>query len=95
MVDEVLVKDENGDSKCVPSASISFELNSTEDDDFNIFSPLFSDFNKTGALAPGDKRDRFLAIVGDPCRFKRYQASCLTNLLRNKPFLLPHGAWNM
>ncbi|XP_043273805.1 G-protein coupled receptor Mth2-like [Venturia canescens] len=71
-IDEVLVKDGNEDSKCV---SIASRLRSTDDNDSDVFSPLFSDFNQTGALAPGDKYDRFLAIVGDPCRFKRYMLS--------------------
>ncbi|KAG7209000.1 hypothetical protein KM043_015167 [Ampulex compressa] len=59
---EVLLKDESGAAVC---ASGNFT-------DEEIFSPLFSSFNKSGVMIPGDEHERFVALVGDPCRYKRY-----------------------
>ncbi|KAG8036239.1 hypothetical protein G9C98_004819 [Cotesia typhae] len=61
-LEEIMAKDENGMAKCTPADVPSYP----------IFSPYFSDFNKTGVLAPGDKKDSFVAIIGDPCKHKRY-----------------------
>ncbi|KZC10681.1 G-protein coupled receptor Mth2 [Dufourea novaeangliae] len=36
------------------------------------FSPLFSNFNRTGVEFPGDKQNTFVAIIGDPCKYKKY-----------------------
>ncbi|KAK2586243.1 hypothetical protein KPH14_001500 [Odynerus spinipes] len=60
-VNEILVKDEYYGTVCVPSSNSSI-----------IFSPLFSEFNSSGLLIPGDEHDRFVAVVGNPCRYKRY-----------------------
>ncbi|XP_011263040.1 G-protein coupled receptor Mth2 isoform X1 [Camponotus floridanus] len=51
-VNEVLERSAN-ESKCVPSTL--------------YFSPLFSEFNHTGVLVPGDESSEFVAIVGSPC----------------------------
>ena len=61
-----MIKDENTIAKCLSISEYKKRENSDPKDTF-IFSPLFSDFNKTGALAPGDQKSRFQAIVGDPC----------------------------
>jgi len=37
------------------------------------FSPYFSDFNRTGAMVHGDEVERFVAVVGNPCRLKYVQ----------------------
>ncbi|XP_015110799.1 G-protein coupled receptor Mth2 [Diachasma alloeum] len=62
-VGEVLTKDDTGRTVCL---NASLTLDST------IFSPYFSDFNRTGVLAPGDEKSQFVAIIGDPCQFKKY-----------------------
>lgn len=36
------------------------------------FSPLFSNFNRSGFELPGEKRSAFVAIIGDPCKYGRY-----------------------
>jgi len=59
-IDEVLIKDTHGNTVCAPS-----------NDSSTYFSPLFSDFNHTGALVPGDKYETFTALVGNPCN-QRY-----------------------
>ncbi|XP_031850366.2 G-protein coupled receptor Mth2 [Nomia melanderi] len=38
----------------------------------NNFSPLFSKFNNTGFELPGDKYSAFVAIIGIPCKYRRY-----------------------
>lgn len=35
------------------------------------FSPFFHDFNRSGYEVPGEKQDSFVAIVGDPCKYKK------------------------
>ena len=56
---EVFVK--NGtDAVCVPH---SFTTGN--------FSPVFYDFNASGYEVPGVARSSFVAIVGDPCKYKR------------------------
>ena len=59
-IDEVLIKDTHGNAVCVSS-----------NDSSTYFSPLFSDFNHTGALVPGDEYKTFTALVGNPCN-QRY-----------------------
>lgn len=56
-VNEVLVRSANEPTKCVPS----------NDSSTSYFSPLFSAFNRTGVLVPGDEVSEFVAIVGSPC----------------------------
>lgn len=58
----VLMKDGTEIAVCAPSNS-SYSA---------VFSPLFSDFNKTGVLVPGDEREKFVALIGDPCKYGRY-----------------------
>lgn len=57
-VNEVLVKSAGGDTKCVSSNDSSSTV---------YFSPLFSAFNRTGVLVPGDEFPEFVAFVGSPC----------------------------
>ncbi|XP_076660194.1 G-protein coupled receptor Mth2 [Halictus rubicundus] len=65
--------------KCCPNGQI-FVKNGTLDavctvSDATIehsFTPLFHNFNKTGFEIPGEKQSAFVALVGDPCKFKRY-----------------------
>ncbi|XP_018349280.1 PREDICTED: G-protein coupled receptor Mth2-like [Trachymyrmex septentrionalis] len=59
-IDEVLVKDTHGNNICASS-----------NDSSTYFSPLFSEFNRTGALVPGDEYKTFTALVGNPCN-QRY-----------------------
>jgi len=61
-VNETFIKDANGKSICVPSNDSSTVL----------FSPLFSDFNESGVLVPGDEKEKFVAVVGIPCRYRKY-----------------------
>lgn len=58
-IGEVLVKDADGNTVCASS-----------NDSSTMFSPFFSDFNRTGALVPGDEYKTFVAIVGNPCNLK-------------------------
>ncbi|XP_011863582.1 PREDICTED: G-protein coupled receptor Mth2-like [Vollenhovia emeryi] len=58
-IGEVIVKDTDGGTVCVSS-----------NDTTVYFSPFFSDFNRTGALVPGDEYKTFVAIVGNPCSLK-------------------------
>ncbi|XP_066595523.1 G-protein coupled receptor Mth2-like [Prorops nasuta] len=84
-LNEVLVKGATG--------TICLESNST-----TAFSPLFSDFNKTGVLTPGDEKHIFVAIIGDPCNNKRYMLSPEDSsddeyyLLLNGSIFAPHHA---
>ncbi|KAL6260627.1 hypothetical protein P5V15_008147 [Pogonomyrmex californicus] len=55
-VNEVLIKDAANNSICAPAKDSSMH-----------FSPLFSDFNRTGVLIPGDEIKTFVAVVGSPC----------------------------
>ncbi|CAL1676753.1 unnamed protein product [Lasius platythorax] len=57
-VNQVLVRDGN-DTVCLPSNSSTM-----------YFSPLFSEFNRTGVLVPGDEFGEFVAIVGILCNEK-------------------------
>ncbi|KAH0952788.1 hypothetical protein HN011_011795 [Eciton burchellii] len=59
---ETFTKDANGKSICVPS----------NDSSTLLFSPLFSDFNESGVLVPGDEKEKFVAVVGIPCRYRKY-----------------------
>lgn len=63
-VNEVLTKDAAGNSVCVP----------TNDSSTVYFSPIFSDFNRTGVLVPGDEFKEFVAIVGSSCQYRKYVA---------------------
>jgi len=68
-INEVLVKEGNkmnGNTICVSSNDSSKEY----------FSPSFSDFNRTGALIPGDEHKTFVAIVGNPCNLKYVYGKC-------------------
>ncbi|XP_071641333.1 G-protein coupled receptor Mth2 [Temnothorax longispinosus] len=57
-ISEVLAKDRNKNTVCASS------------NDTVYFSPFFSNFNRTGALVPGDEYKTFVAIVGNPCSLK-------------------------
>ncbi|XP_076233349.1 G-protein coupled receptor Mth2 [Calliopsis andreniformis] len=59
---EVLVKNGTQEAKCVAS-DLAVDQS---------FSPLFSNFNKSGFEVPGEKQSAFVAIVGDPCTRGRY-----------------------
>ncbi|XP_076160348.1 G-protein coupled receptor Mth2 isoform X2 [Ptiloglossa arizonensis] len=59
---EVFVKNQTRNAVCTP-------YDSTIDENFT---PLFCDFNKSGVVVPGEQRDAFVAIVGEPCKYKRY-----------------------
>jgi len=61
-MNEIFTKDANGKSICVPSNDSSTVL----------FSPLFSDFNESGVLVPGKEEEKFVAVVGIPCRYRKY-----------------------
>lgn len=61
-VNEILVKEEEDlEPKCVPSTNSSIK-----------FSPLFSKYNSSGIMIPGDEYESFVAYVGNPCLHKRY-----------------------
>lgn len=60
-IGEVMAKNELGVAKCT---FLDFKNRPN-------YSPYFSDFNKSGALVPGNKKDKFVAIIGDPCQHKR------------------------
>ncbi|XP_078044691.1 putative G-protein coupled receptor Mth-like 10 isoform X3 [Augochlora pura] len=36
------------------------------------FAPIFYNFNKSGYEIPGEEHSTFVAITGDPCKYKRY-----------------------
>ncbi|EZA62452.1 G-protein coupled receptor Mth2, partial [Ooceraea biroi] len=61
-VNEIFVKDANGKSTCLPS----------NDSSTVFFSPFFSEFNRSGVLVPGDEKEKFVAVVGIPCRYQKY-----------------------
>ncbi|XP_076627680.1 putative G-protein coupled receptor Mth-like 1 [Colletes latitarsis] len=58
---QMLVINETHKLACVPFDSA---INQT-------FSPLFSKFNASGFQIPGDRHSEFVAIIGDPCNYKR------------------------
>lgn len=61
-MDEVFAKNAKGKSMCLSSWNESS----------TVFSPLFSDFNQSGVLVPGDEKEKFVAVVGIPCRYRKY-----------------------
>lgn len=61
-LNEILVKGAGPTSLCV----------SSNDSSTMRFSPLFSTFNRTGMLVPGDEQERFVAVVGIPCQHRKY-----------------------
>lgn len=60
---QVLSKNVQGESACV-----TWDWNDTS---VPYFSPFFSEFNRSGLTAPGDKKKKFVAVVGNPCRNNR------------------------
>ncbi|XP_015597317.1 G-protein coupled receptor Mth2 isoform X2 [Cephus cinctus] len=79
-VGQIMTKDEKGTSLCVdpiilPSLIEPEEAMTTSSPSSlpeKIFSPYFNDFNRTGLLDPGHKKDKFVALVGDPCQYGKY-----------------------
>lgn len=62
-INEVLLKNESdNEAICVFANGTKYES----------FSPLFSDYNRTGLVLPSSEQKEFIAIIGDPCRHKRY-----------------------
>ena len=64
---QILRKNENTKAFCVASNFTDFKPTTS----FKVFSPLFSNFNNTGFVAPGDERKQFVAVIGDPCQYQR------------------------
>ncbi|XP_012273103.1 G-protein coupled receptor Mth2-like [Orussus abietinus] len=64
-VGEILTRGRDGKPICLP-------FSKTNSSAIRSFSPLFGDFNQTGVVAPGEQRELFVAIIGDPCKFQRY-----------------------
>ncbi|KAK0098992.1 hypothetical protein PV326_010968 [Microctonus aethiopoides] len=62
-VGEMMKKNVNGIGECVP-------INLTTLD--TAFSPYFNEFNMSGINAIGQQKDIFVAMIGDPCEYKRY-----------------------
>nr|XP_033323120.1 G-protein coupled receptor Mth2-like isoform X1 [Megalopta genalis]XP_033323121.1 G-protein coupled receptor Mth2-like isoform X2 [Megalopta genalis]XP_033323122.1 G-protein coupled receptor Mth2-like isoform X2 [Megalopta genalis] len=66
-------------SKCCPDGEV-FIKNGTNTAACGVihstteynFSPIFYNFNKSGYEIPGDEHSTFVAITGDPCKYKRY-----------------------
>lgn len=69
-MNEIFMKDENGNSVCVPY----------NDSSAVFFSPFFSEFNQSGVLVPGDERKKFVAVMGIPCRFRKYVSRGLARI---------------
>ncbi|KAL2720895.1 G-protein coupled receptor Mth2-like isoform X1 [Vespula squamosa] len=59
--DQTLIISKDQSSKCVPSNRSEL-----------IFSPPFCEYNSSGIWISGDERERFVALVGDPCHYNRY-----------------------
>ncbi|XP_014487779.1 PREDICTED: G-protein coupled receptor Mth2-like isoform X2 [Dinoponera quadriceps] len=87
-VNEILVRSADMGSLCVP-------LNDTST---LRFSPSFSYSNRTGMVLPGKECERFVAIVGIPCQYKKYllepemDANDEYYLLLNGSLFAPHHA---
>lgn len=58
---EVLVKNGTQNSVCYLDSSMA-----------ENFSPVFYGFNAFGYETPGEVRSSFVAIIGDPCKYKKY-----------------------
>ncbi|XP_031787575.1 G-protein coupled receptor Mth2 isoform X2 [Nasonia vitripennis] len=63
-LNQVLAKNESSEEEATCTYS-----NSTENEQFL---PLFDEFNATGLMLPHSVQKEFVAVVGDPCRHKRY-----------------------
>ncbi|XP_034182558.2 G-protein coupled receptor Mth2 [Osmia lignaria lignaria] len=61
--------------KCCPEGEVLMKQKgcmTVDPSTIHTFSPLFSKFNKSGCEVPGKKQNTFVAIVGNPCKYKKY-----------------------
>ncbi|XP_034951372.1 G-protein coupled receptor Mth2-like [Chelonus insularis] len=59
---QVLLRNTSGSAKC----------GSLDSPDLPSFVPFFNDFNRSGIATPGHQKDKFIAVIGDPCENKKY-----------------------
>lgn len=61
--------------KCCPLGEVlikSGTQSSVCDFSLENFSPIFYGFNAFGYEVPGEVRSSFVAIIGDPCKYKKW-----------------------
>ncbi|KAF7403085.1 hypothetical protein HZH66_005352 [Vespula vulgaris] len=79
---QILIRNKDQSPKCVPSNYYSAL----------VFSPLFCKFNSSGTWSLGEEEDRFVALIGYPCRYESFDLNTENDtyyLLRNGSIYFP------
>ncbi|XP_046820009.1 G-protein coupled receptor Mth2-like isoform X1 [Vespa crabro] len=81
-MDQILIRNKDQSPKCVPSNYYSV----------SSFSPLFCKFNSSGTWSLGEEANRFVALIGYPCRYESFDINTENDtyyLLRNGSIYFP------
>nr|KAF7430031.1 hypothetical protein H0235_006429 [Vespula pensylvanica] len=79
---QILIRNKDQSLKCVSSNYYSAL----------VFSPLFCKFNSSGTWSLGEEEDRFVALIGYPCRYESFDLNTENDtyyLLRNGSIYFP------